>query len=189
MLEINEKSPVALFEEFMKQNKPEHTVLYKDLLEQVRAVYHQQVENPEERKEIMAPLMLKEGEELEPKRMSEHKNCEKILAEYLCSMSSKVNEKFFMTLVIFARLYKDCMNENGWNILGKYKTITAEERTAEFAKTNDAEHLPETCNVFINQYLLKDYPNFDQNIASDLTFHLCEWLYSKEYTHTRISQV
>ncbi len=117
------------------------------------------------------------------------KNCHVILAEYLYEMSKKVNEKFFMTLIIFTRLYRDYMNIHGWDIVSRYKAVSKEERDTSYAKCSDAEHMPEACNDFAKNYLPKEHPSFDQEIAIDITLHLCQWLYRKGYTHTHISRL
>ena len=168
VLENTAKSATSLFEEYMKQNKPEANAAVKELLEEVRQICNTV---PSERNAALA------------------KNCEKVLAEYLATMAYKVNEKFYMTLITFIRLYKDCMDEYGWGLLTKYKSVPEEEKVKIFTKTKDAEHIPEACNLFMNKFFLKEFPNFDPAIAMDLTLHFCEWLYSKEYTHSRISQL
>ena len=113
--------------------------------------------------------------------------CEEILAEYLIEMGHKVNDKFFMTVIAFIRLYKDCMDEYGWSILIKYKPDI--EQKAIFTKREDAEHIPEACNLLMNKFFIKEFPNLDSAITSDLIMHLCDWLYMKGYTHTKIIQL
>ena len=174
VLEDNKKSPIVLFEEYMKQNKPEMNEAVKDLYEEVKKIsLAEEVKNeaiPKEKN--TSPLVF-----------------DRVLAEYLCTMAKKVNDKFFMTLIVFARLYRDCMNEYGWEYLSKYKPVSAEERKRVFAKSCNAEHVPEACNVFINRFFLKEFPNFDSTIAVDLTMHLCDWLTEKQYSHSKISQL
>ena len=143
----------------------------------------------DENKEQVLINDVKEDKKLDENELkpTKGKNCVKIMAEYLCEMARKVNEKFFMTLIIFTRLYKDYMNTHGWNIIGKYKQVSVEEKNKMYTKYNDAEHVPEACNDFTKNYLPKEYPNFDQGVSIDVTFHLCGWLFRKEYTHTHIT--
>ncbi len=193
VLETGKRAATQLFEEYMKQpqSKPEVVASLKELLDSVKEQC--QREATEQVKEEPKENKLEDAKrDCEPATKSppcEHKNCEKILAEYLCGMARKVNEKFFTTLIIFARLYKDCMNECGWDIVGRYKKVGAEERKLPFTKLCDAEHVPEACNQFVNKFFLREFPNFEPTIAMDLTMHLCEWLYSKQYTHSKISQI
>ncbi len=125
----------------------------------------------------------------EIKRLEGDKSCERIMAEYLQEMAAKVSQKFFVTLIMFTRLYKDGMNVYGWDILSKYKPVSPEERKDPFVKFNNAEHVPEACNDFIRIYLPRVYPNIEQTIAIDLTYHFCDWLYRRKYTHSKISRI
>ena len=197
-------SPIALFNTFLTQAKADSVTLYKDLFEEVKALCQEtnQVvpENNREKEkedELVAGVNkekvlindMKEEKKIDENKLkpTKGKNFIKIMAEYLCEMARKVSDKCFMTLIIFTRLYKDYMNIHGWSIIGKYKQVTAEETNKAYTTYNDAEHVPEASNDFTKNYLPKEYPNFDQGVSVDVTFHLCGWLFRKEYTHTHIT--
>ena len=236
VLESNTYSPVACFEEFIKQDGQNQYTGYKDLLEEVKEenaemeeqmqmnkeeakieqIVAEQIQGemkPEDKKEASSEKKEEKADDVAEMNLEKDrqpiikpeskgnvvnetefvkpikKNCERILAEYLCAMVKKVNDKFFTTLIIFSKLYKECMNEYGWEIIAKYRTVTEEDQKKPYSKTNNAEHIPEASNIFINRFLLKEFPNFEATIAMDLTMHLCDWLQHKGYTHTKISQI
>ena len=41
-------------------------------------------------------------------------NCDEIFAIYLRDAASKTNENFYSTLLKFIFLYRECLNEYGW---------------------------------------------------------------------------
>lgn len=157
----------ALFNNFLSQLKPEEAQGYLELREELK------IETPEFIKQSV------------PVRFA--KACTSIFAEYLSEMAHKVNIKFFSAILIFIKLYKDFMNLRGWDIIGQYKAVTAEERNMPFTVICNAEHVPEGSNEFLRGYIQKEYPTFDKEIAFNLTFHLCQWLKLKNYTHTVIT--
>lgn len=164
--------PLVLFNNFLSQLKQDEKQYYIDLYEELKL---SQPELPSDSNVVKIPMI----------RPS--KNCKGILVEYLKELAYKVNENFFNTLIIFIRLYKDYMDLHGWDIIGNYRMITMEERNAIFTSIQDAEHIPEGSNDFLKNYLPKYWPNFDLSISVDITFHLCQWLKIKGYTHTTIS--
>ena len=166
-----------MYETFLAESKHELKELYAGIYACIQVLSEEEANG-------------KAGATNEPKRPEvERKSCERIMAEYLQEMAMKVSQKFFVTLIMFTRLYKDGMNEYGWNILSKYKPVGPEERKEPFVKLNNAEHVPEACNDFIRIYLPRVYPNIEQNIAIDLTYHFCDWLYRRKYTHSKISRI
>jgi hypothetical protein len=190
MEENSSISPISLFNTFMTQTKSDSITLYNEIFEEVKAICGDiKLEGPvmEENKEQVRIENKDEERKEAEKQENKKRSCVNIFAEYLCEMASKVSEKFFMTLIIFARLYKDYMDTHGWEIIAKYKPVTDEEKKKAYTICNDAEHVPEACNDFTKSFLPKEYPNFDQGVSVDVTFHLCEWLFRKEYTHTHIT--
>lgn len=160
----------VLYNSFLSQLKPEEAHGYREFIEELKAAQNPQPD-------------FKQG--ISMIRIS--KNCKAIFAEYLDEMICKISKKFFSTLFIFIKLYKDYMNLYGWKIIGKYKTVTTEEHSLLFTNIQDAEHVPEGSNDFLRNYLMKECPTFDKDIATDLTYHLCQWLKLKNYTHTTIA--
>jgi hypothetical protein len=165
MIEENKQVNInILFTNFLSQLKPEEEHGYLEIYEEIKAGL------PDANKQT---------------RLT--KNCISILAQYLTEIMNKINKKLFNTILIFIKLYKDFMNLYGWDIIGKYKVVTAEERNTPFTAVRDAEHIPEGSNDFLRSFLPNQLPVFDKEIAIDLTFHLCQWLKHNNYTHTIIA--
>lgn len=201
VLEDNTTPAVVMYTNFLSHTKMESARSYADIFDELKAVDQQGKESAiemakkgEEEKERLEGEGEKERED-EKERAEEGekaaeqraKNCNRILAEYLYEMGQKVSEKFFATLIMVVKLYRDYMNLHGWELIGRYKTVSSEESSKTFANFCDAEHMPEASNDFLKNFLPRELPNFDQMICVDITFHFCRWLSSKNYTHTNIS--
>lgn len=172
VLQDNNNVAYILFEDFLKLTKQNQLTYYSNILEQVKTIGKEEERSCYKKEK---DVLEKESKAVVPK------NCERILAEYLCEMVKKVNEKFFMTLILFTRLYRDYMKYNGWDIAD-----TADSpKKAESTIMNDSEKLTGACNNFVSKFLPIEYPNFDYKIAFDLTSHLCQWLSIKGYTLQR----
>ena len=105
---------------------------------------------------------------------------ENVLAKYLFELGSKVIEQFYETSIIFIRLYKECLNEYGWELISKERKISREERKRKFSKEEgSANYIPDMCNDFIKYYLPKEFPDFDKYFAAELVRHLCNWINRK----------
>ncbi len=191
MFEENSVPAATMYNTFLAQAKPDVLKNYMEIFDELKAVSQPKV--PGEGAPLLPPEQKVEGDGNVVKipiiaaTLTKAKNCTQIFAEYLNEMAHKVSEKFFTTLIIFIRLYRDYMNMHGWDILAKYRPVSAEDRKKMFTSVQDAEHLPEGCNDFVRNFLPKEFPNFDQMICVDMTLHLCKWLYQKGYTHTSIS--
>ena len=169
---VEEKKQVnvnVIFSNFLSQLKPEEAHEYFDIYQEIKTELLD-VNRPK------APIRLP-------------KSCISILAQYLTETIYKVNQKFFSTIFLFTKLCKDYMNLYGWDIIGKYKIVTAEERNIPFTTIRDAEHIPEGSNEFLRSFVPNQYPTLEKEIAIDLTFHLCQWLKHNNYTHTIITPV
>ncbi len=131
------------------------------------------------------------AEEEEGKRdeAGRKKTCERVLAEYLYETGKKINERYFYFLAIFISAYKNCMNEYGWEALGKSRDVAADERKKEFVASNDGETIPELSNDFLMYHLPKEHPTFDKNLSIELTRHLCEWARKNRYTRACVSLI
>ena len=179
VLENNANSAVTMYGAYLSQAKPESQKSHIEIFEELKVTAQEEVALGQVKPEDAGNNLIKIP--LKPK------NCTSVFATYLNEMARKVNEKFFTTLIIFIRLYRDYMNLYGWDFLAKYRPVLPEDRKKAYTSVQDAEHVPEGCNDFIKSYLPKEFPNFDQSICVDMTFHLCKWLHLNGYTHTSIS--
>lgn len=110
-------------------------------------------------------------------------NAEEILGKYLYEIGKKVNEDFYQTIIVFSRLCKECLNEYGWGLVNKTRSVTMDERRKEFSKqSNSADYIPDISNDFINYYLPEKFPTFDKYLATELVRHLCNWIQKNGYS-------
>lgn len=112
-----------------------------------------------------------------------------IFALFLIENSKLVNEKFYKTLIIFVKLYRDCMNKLGWEILEQFKDIRDEPVHLEYTSIKNGEHLPDICNDFLKIYLPSAMPTFDLYLAAVIINHFCDWLYKFSFTHIKVKVV
>ena len=74
---------------------------------------------------------------------------DEILAMYLFMLSQEVNEAFYTMICTHMILYRECMNEIGWN-----KRVQAEgievKSDYQYCLVNTAEYLPSISNEFIS---------------------------------------
>eukprot|EP00826_Nyctotherus_ovalis_P060331 TRINITY_DN844_c0_g2_i6.p2 TRINITY_DN844_c0_g2~~TRINITY_DN844_c0_g2_i6.p2 ORF type:complete len:147 (-),score=46.00 TRINITY_DN844_c0_g2_i6:183-623(-) len=137
-------------------------------------------EMSEENKEKYAPLhqlVEAEGGDIASKM------AENVLGRYLYEMGKNVNEDFFKICIIFVRLYRDCLNEYGWELARKQHAVTLKEKKKEFAKEPEsADYIPDLSNDFINYFLPQEFSTFDKYLATELVRHLCDWVFKNGYT-------
>lgn len=111
------------------------------------------------------------------------KAAEKVLARYLYEIGKNITEDFFKICVIFVRLYRDCLNEYGWELARKHRAVTLKEKKKEFAKEPEsADYIPDLSNDFINYFLPQEFSTFDKYLGTELVRHLCDWVFKSGYT-------
>lgn len=166
--------PMATLRKFMKQVRPENKDKYCGIQRLIEDIAQKK---PEDRPITEDPLA------------AAQKSCETVLVEYLWDLGARVTEKFLMVLIVFIRLYRDCMNVHGWDIVKKAGTTELEQEKGkrDFASLPTAEHIPEACNDFIRYFLPREFPAFDKGLAIEMTRHLCDWVHTHKYTHKLIS--
>jgi hypothetical protein len=84
---------------------------------------------------------------------------DEVFALYLYTVSKKVNDTFYRTILAFVILFRECLNEIGWrklqeNEADQYPDIEEKEKQ-EFCLVNSAEHGPEISNEFVTIYMEK----------------------------------
>ncbi len=100
-------------------------------------------------------------------------SADEILGLYLRDVASKTNEMFYRMMIRFILLYRECLNDYGWqkkaeaecreakqtleekNITARLATYREIMSTHEFCGINNAEVAPEICNEFVTTYLEK----------------------------------
>jgi len=124
-------------------------------------------------------------------------SCDTVMALFLFSASKIINEKFYLVLGVFFRNLRECLNEQGYEIIAHYfvKNYSEEARSLiprkkenkTFCEVESPEYLPLVSDRFILQYLPKYCPEFDQQLAVDIMFDFCKWLIKKKFARIKIS--
>ena len=94
---------------------------------------------------------------------------DEIFALYLFRLSQKVNDAFYRTVLMYTILFRECLNEIGWEKKIESEGIKLEEEpdlkqkrdTQQFCLVNNAEHAPEICNEFVTVYMEHKRNQFD----------------------------
>ena len=123
--------------------------------------------------------------------------CDAVIALFLFSASKISNEKFYLVLGVFFRNLRECLNEQGYDLIKNYffKNYSEEARSLvprrkedrTFCEVEMPEYLPLVSDKFILEYLPKYCPEFDQQLAVDIMYDFCKWLIKKKFTKIRIS--
>lgn len=125
-------------------------------------------------------------------------NCsDVVMAIFLFSSSKVVNEKFYLVLGVFFRNLRECLNEQGYEIIAEYfiKNFSDEARSLIpkrkddriFCEIESPEYLPLVSDRFILEYLPKYCPEFDQQLAVDIMFDFCKWLIKRKFTKIKMA--
>ena len=122
----------------------------------------------------------------DPHDINQHIDDEKIATDcvliyYLNKMSIYCNEKYYEKLIIFVTLFREHIN-----LINQDKV----EKGKEFSQIREAEDVPESSNEFITDFLFPDDQDFDFGLskdeAIDLTRNLCNWMYIKNFTCSKL---
>lgn len=115
--------------------------------------------------------------------------CDDIFACFLIHMARIANEKFYKTIIVLIKHFRECMNKLGWDILSQFKHLSDEQTTLDFCSVKNGEHLPEIASDFINVYLPSKLPQFDKKIASVIVSQFCDWLHKHKLTHIKLRYI
>lgn len=124
---------------------------------------------------------------------------DEIFALYLFRISQKVNEVFYKTVLTYAILFRECLNEIGWQKKVESEGLKVEENTQlkvdmenlEFCLHNNAEHAPEICNEFVTVYMenKRQQVEISKPDQIDLTINLCHWLFENQFTCSKLTMI
>ena len=132
-------------------------------------------------------LNILKNETLELKNVSSSlftKNCSYIFCEYLNEISKIMDLTEYMKNIKFVFLFHDFYNEYS------YKREYPEEKNSQsnFCDIFQAESLPNSCNDFVMDYVIKLPASvLDIKESIDLIQKFCKWLFEKKYTTLTIS--
>jgi len=152
-------------------NKYNHPIAdFKDLIEHAKAKDRPNYENLQRI--------------IESARNINSTDAESVLGKYLYELGQKVTSKFYKTMIIFIRLYLECLNDCGWKFIDKDQKILIDDHFIK--KTGTVDYVPDAGNDFIKYYLPTNCPSFNNFLAIEMTRHLCDWLYKNGYTKKHI---
>ena len=101
---------------------------------------------------------------------------DKVLMNYLNKMSVYCNENYYEKLIVFVALFREHIN-----IINKQDNFTV---------VTEAEDVPEKSNEFITDFLFpeeqKESFEIDKEEAINLTRNLCNWMYTHNFTCSKL---
>ena len=146
--------------------------------------------------ETAAEVKKSEDDDLIQKRQ---RTCDEIFAEYLDFVSRKVKKEYYMRVMKFVFLLRECVNTYSDKLKEARKSLPADlfpeikvpQGTAdEYCLTNNAEQVPDLSNDFIMNYLTeKEITDISTPNAIDLTQNVCHWLFINSYTCSKLSLI
>ena len=105
-------------------------------------------------------------------------NADETFAKYIIETFSLCNKEYFLFVVKFAVLFRECIN--------RFKTPS--DSSTEFTTTENAESVPDLCNEFITDFMENnDYFGLDTNELIEIIQQFCNWLYENKYTTSRLT--
>ncbi len=107
--------------------------------------------------------------------------CDDAFAEYLHFAAQRACREYYMKVVMFAMLYRECVNTN----CGKLPTMPQVSTDVEYCAGHNADYLPDLSNEFVSGFLPKRDPKgllIGVDVATELTLNFCHWLFINCYT-------
>lgn len=110
--------------------------------------------------------------------VEEKVNCEQIFASYIREFFNQTNKQYFLFLVKFVSLFRECINH--------YRHSS--DPNFEFTQINSADGVPDLCNEFITEFM-ENNDNFglDTTEVIEIIQHFCNWLYENKFTTSRLT--
>ena len=117
---------------------------------------------------------------------------DQILPLYLIDLAEQVIVNAYKAATVFIELYRNCLNQLGWDKLANYKRIDSSMQPNKgmlplFTMAKDAELIPELANDFVMSYLPMKCNVFDRRLAIDMVEHLCLWLFNRRLTSLKLT--
>ena len=118
------------------------------------------------------------------KKTLNKKICDDIICEFLDFIYPFTNQDYFIFVVKFIILFRECVNGIQKNRDNKYNE-------SEFTSIENAEIFPEQCNEFFSDFLEKknffDFNDEDKNELIEIIQYFCYWLFLNSYTKSKLS--
>ena len=111
------------------------------------------------------------------------RKCDDVFYEYLTIALKETNEKYFILVLKFILLFRECFNvknkkEDDLNYIATQQMIP--------------ETLPELCNYFYTEFMENNdffgiKSDDDKNEIIEIIQHFCIWLFKNDYTKSKLS--
>eukprot|EP00826_Nyctotherus_ovalis_P032994 TRINITY_DN2659_c0_g1_i3.p1 TRINITY_DN2659_c0_g1~~TRINITY_DN2659_c0_g1_i3.p1 ORF type:complete len:198 (+),score=38.77 TRINITY_DN2659_c0_g1_i3:796-1389(+) len=136
-------------------------------------------------------------DELSKKR---EKSCDQIFAEYLGHVAQKVYAEYYIQVLRFIFLFRECINKNGQQLIEDRKNLPAFlfpknsvliNPTNDYCCDNNGEQVPDMCNEFLMNYIKqnRNYTDLDDSELIELMQNLCYWMFINGYTCSKIALI
>ena len=135
---------------------------------------------------------------------------------YLIDLAEHVIVNFYRASSVLVTLMRNCVNDLAWLRLSNYRLMISDGSASDEGDTESSNNIAdftkgppiftatksgcldsnnqsavdmifELSNEFCTSYLPSKCNTFDQNLAVDLTRHLCLWLSHRGFTQYKIS--
>lgn len=128
------------------------------------------------------------------------KSCDQIFAEYLGSIARKVCNEYYIKVLRFVFLFRECVNDNGEKLIEERKNLPAflfpknnvtYNPTKDYCCDNNAEQVPDMCNEFLLNYLERRENQVEMTRTEliELTQNMCYWMFINGYTCSKIALI
>jgi len=114
----------------------------------------------------------------------ETSKCDEIFSDYIVKISKLTNENFFVKVLKFVFLFRECLND-------LYKDKVKDTPDINFSELVNAEDAPDISNDFVTDYLETENEKygFSKDDAIDLTQNFCQWMYDNNFTCSKLSLI
>lgn len=128
------------------------------------------------------------------------KSCDQIFAEYLGFVAQKVCADYYVSVLGFIFLFRECISAHGLLLVQQRKSLPAflfpqhsrvNDHTVDYCCDNNGEQIPDMCNKFLTQYIKsrRGCVHLEDSDLIDLMQNLCYWLFFNGYTCSKINLI
>ena len=112
-------------------------------------------------------------------------NLDELFFFYLKEFSEKTNKDYFLFMIKFIVLFRECVNSLRNNLI---KNEDKSENKQLYSQIYNAETIPEICNDFFVEFMEgHQFFGLNKEELIELIQHFCYWLYSKQYTQSHLT--
>jgi hypothetical protein len=131
---------------------------------------------------------------IDDSKAKNEKTCDDVFYEYLSYCKSLANKNYFIIVLKFILLFRECLNISRSNMVEQNVKVDQPFLKKEYSSYFNADSIPELCNEFVTEYLEKNEyfginSEKDKNEVIELIQHFCYWLYKMQYTASRLSRI